>query len=163
MDRLAPGDARGLHLHAAGVLGVDGALAVDGLAEGVDHPAEQGVAHAHLEDVAGGLDRLALLDVAGLAEDHRADQLLFEVQGQPEGAVLELEQLVDGDAGQPAHPGDAVAHLGGARPTWAISVSGEYPSRCLRSAAVISLGLMVSSAIGAPFAAGGKLVGVRAC
>ena len=76
------------------------ALAVDGLAEGVDDPAEQAVADGHREDVAGGLDRLALLDVVAVAEDHGADRLLVEVQGEADGAVLELEQLVDGGVGQ---------------------------------------------------------------
>ena len=40
-----------------------------------------------------------------------ADRALVEVEGQPEGAVLELEQLVDGGVGQAADAGDAVAHL----------------------------------------------------
>ena len=42
--RLAADDARGLHLHAARLGRVDRALAVDGLAERVDHAAEQRVA-----------------------------------------------------------------------------------------------------------------------
>jgi hypothetical protein len=37
--RLAPDDARGLDLHAARLGAVDGAFAVDRLAQRVDHPA----------------------------------------------------------------------------------------------------------------------------
>ena len=35
-----------------------------------------------------------------VAEHDGADRLLVEVEGQPDGAVLELEQLVDGGPGQ---------------------------------------------------------------
>ena len=37
--------------------------------------------------------------------------VLVEVQGEADGAVLELEQLVDGAVGQAADAGDAVADL----------------------------------------------------
>ena len=90
------------------------ALAVDRLAEGVDDPAEQAVADRHREDAAGGLDGLALLDVVAVAEHDGADRVLVEVQGQADGAVLELEQLVDADVGQAGDAGDAVADLGDA-------------------------------------------------
>ncbi len=58
--------------------------------------------------------RRALLDGGGrlgVAEDHGADRLLVEVQGQTDGAALELEQLVDAHVGQARHAGDAVADL----------------------------------------------------
>ena len=51
------------------------------------------------------------LDVVDLAEDHRTDGLLVEVQGEAERATLELEQLVDCSVGQARHTGDAVADL----------------------------------------------------
>ena len=92
-------------------VGGDRALAVDRLAERVDHPAEQGVADRDRQDPAGRLDELLLLELVDLAEDDRADGLLVEVEGQPERAVLELEQLVDRGAGQAGDPGDAVADL----------------------------------------------------
>ena len=58
------------------------------------------------------LHGLALLDVAdAVAEDHGADRLLVEVEGEADGAALELEQLVDADVGQARHAGDAVADL----------------------------------------------------
>ena len=53
------------------------------------------VADGDAEDAAGGLHGLALLDAVGVAEHHGADRLLVEVQRQPDGAVFELEQLVD--------------------------------------------------------------------
>ena len=53
------------------------------------------VADRHAEDAAGGLHGLAFFDAIGVTEDDRADRLLVEVQGQTDGAVLELEQFVD--------------------------------------------------------------------
>ena len=90
------------------------AVAVDRLAEGVDDPAEHAVADGHRQDPAGGLDRLALLDAVDVAEHDGADRLLVEVEREADGAVLELEQLVDGGVGQPDDAGDAVADLGDA-------------------------------------------------
>ena len=97
-----------------GQVAVEGALAVDGLAEGVDDPAEQAVADGDRQDAPGGLDGRALLDggdLLAVAEDDGADRVLVEVQGEAEGAALELEQLVDGGVGQARHAGDAVADL----------------------------------------------------
>ena len=112
MHRLAAHDARRLHLHAASFSAHQGAFAVYGLAEGIYHPAEQGVAHRNRQDVAGRADGLALLDLVDLAEHHRADGVFVQVQGQADGPVLKLKHLVDGRAGQPGNAGDAVAHLG---------------------------------------------------
>src|SRR5690606_15464071 len=66
----------------------------------------------HGEDPAGGLHRLAFLDVARVAEDDGADRVLVEVQREADRAVLELEQLVHRGVGQTRHAGDAVADLG---------------------------------------------------
>ena len=114
VHRLAAHDAGRLDLHATAADVGERALAVDRVAEGVDDAAEEAVADGHREDAAGGLDRLALVDVVDLAEHHGADRLLVEVEGQALGAVLELEQLVDRAAGQARDPGDAVADLGDA-------------------------------------------------
>ena len=90
------------------------ALAVDRLAEGVDDAAEHAVADGHREDAAGRLDGLALLDLVDVAEHDGADRVLVEVEGEADGAVLELEQLVHGGVGQARDAGDAVADLGDA-------------------------------------------------
>ena len=110
-DRLAVDDPGGLHLQAAAEIGDDRALTVDGLAQGVDHPPEQGVAHRHRQDPAGRPDGLALLELVDLAEHHRPDGVLVEVERQPGDPALELEQLVDRGVGQPGDPGDPVVYL----------------------------------------------------
>ena len=109
--RLAADDPGSLDLHTAGLGGRDRALPVEGLAQGVDHTAEQGVTDGHRLDAPGCLDRLLLFEVVHLTEDDRADGVLVEVESQAERAVLELEQLVHGRSGQARHAGDAVADL----------------------------------------------------
>ena len=92
-------------------LGVDGALAVDRLAEAVDDPADERVADRDREDPAGALDRAAFLDVAGAPEHHRTDRLFVEVQRETEHPALELEHLVDRRVGETGDPRDAVTDL----------------------------------------------------
>ena len=90
----------------------DRPLAVDGLAQGVDDPAEEPVADGDRQDAPGGADRLAFLDVRRIAEDDGADRVLVEVEGEAEQAPVELEELVDHGVGQSRHAGDAITDLG---------------------------------------------------
>ena len=112
VHRLALHHRRRLELQRATLRRLDLAEAVDRRAERVDDAAEVGVADGHREDLAGPLDRLALLDLLEVTQDHDADLAGVEVQGDAEGAVLELEQLVGHHRGQAADPRDAVAGLG---------------------------------------------------
>ena len=47
----------------------------------------------HRDDAAGALDDVAFLDLGVVAEQHRADAFLFQVQRDAEDAVRELEHL----------------------------------------------------------------------
>ena len=147
---LAADDAGRLHLEAAlPRCCAIGPLPSIGLTERVDDAAEQRVADRHREDAAGRLDRAALLDVVGLAEDDRADRVLVEVQREAERAALELEQLVDRRCRAARRRGRCRRRpRARARPAPASSAGVNVPT-CLRSAAAISSALMVSSAIAA--------------
>src|SRR5216683_758681 len=123
VDRLDPGLQRLVHLlplhhrrrlqlELAQLGAGDLALAVHRVAERVHHPAEEAVAHGNGEDLAGTADPLALLDLAELTEDDHADLAYVQVEREPAGAVLELEQLVGHGRGQALDPRDAVAALG---------------------------------------------------
>ena len=109
VHRLALDDAGRLDLDAAAEGALDGALAVDGLAEGVDHAAHQGGARGHVGDAARALHLVALLHGGGLAEDRDADVVLFEVEHQAEEAAGELHELTGHGAREPVDAGDAVA------------------------------------------------------
>ena len=91
------------------LVGLDRALAVDRIAERVDHAAEQALADRHVDDRAGALDGLAFLDLAVVAEDHDADVVGFEVERHAAHAVLELDHLAGLDVVEAVDAGDAVA------------------------------------------------------
>src|SRR5690606_997208 len=84
-------------------------LAVDRLAQRVDHAAQQGRADRHFHDLAQALDLVAFLDAAVVAEDHDADIVALQVQGHALGAVGELHHFAGHDVVQAIDPGDAVA------------------------------------------------------
>src|SRR5690606_1048917 len=107
---LALHDAGGLHLEAAGLGGVDGALAVDGLAERVHHAAEQLLAHGHAGDLAGPLDGVALADGLEVTEDRDADVVLLEVEHEALLAGAELDELAADHALEAVDARDPVTH-----------------------------------------------------
>ena len=146
VHRLAADDAGRLHLEAARPRWCrSGPCRRSAWPSAFDDPADERVADRDREDAAGALDRAALLDVAGLAEDHRTDRVLVEVQREAERAALELEHLVDRRcSGRPATRA-MPSPTSSTRPTCAWSSDGVNVSTCLRSAAAISSALMVSS------------------
>ena len=108
--RLAVDDAGSDALDRIELGGDDRTLVVDGLTEGVDHAADEGVADRHAHDSAGALDLVAFLDFGGFTEQHGADLILFEVHGQARNAVGEGEQFASHDLVQAMNAGDAVAN-----------------------------------------------------
>ena len=148
VHRLAADDARRLHLEASHLGGVRSGPCRRSADRGAltTRPIER-VADRHREDAAGRLDRAALLDVARLTEDDRTDRLLVEVQGEPEGAALELEHLVHRGVGEALRPGrcrrrprahDRPGPSRGSARTW---------RRACAARAAISSALMVNSAM----------------
>ena len=92
-------------------LASDRPLAVERVPERVDDAAEQRLADRHRGDLAGAPHRVALLDLVPLAEQRDADVVLFEVEGEADDAVVELEHLERDAVLEPVHAGDAVAEL----------------------------------------------------
>jgi hypothetical protein len=79
-------------------------------AERVDDPAQQALAHRDVEQVVGALDRVALDDLVPLAEEHDADVVGLEVQGQAGDAVGQLEHLERAAVLEAVDARDAVGH-----------------------------------------------------
>ena len=92
------------------LLGLDGTLAVDGLAQRVDHAADHRFAHRHRHDAAGAANFVAFLDAGVFAQQHGAHLVFFQVQRDAGNAALELDQLAGHDVFQAVNAGDAVAH-----------------------------------------------------
>jgi hypothetical protein len=97
-----------LDLDAAALVGHDRALAVDRVAERVDHAAEQALADGHVDDRAGALDAVAFLDLGVRAEDHDADVVGLEVERHALHAVGELDHLAGLDLVEAVDARDAV-------------------------------------------------------
>src|SRR6516165_1027227 len=110
VHRLARNDAGRLDVDTTPLRSHDGTAAVDRIAERVDHAAEQFLAHRHVDDRAGALDGLPLLDLAVVAEDHDADIVGLQVERHAAHAVLELHHLAGLHIVETEHAGDAVAH-----------------------------------------------------
>src|SRR3954452_6022952 len=108
---LALDDARRLELERTGLRGVDRALAVDRVAERIDHAAEQRLPDRDARDLAGALHGLALGDLLPLAEERAADVVLLEVEREADDVVLELEHLERDALLEPVDARDAVAEL----------------------------------------------------
>ena len=102
-----PGAMRSI---GAELLRGDRPLAVDRLAERVHHAADHLLADRHRDDAARALHDVAFGDGLVLAEEHRADAVLFEVQRDAEDAVRELEHLARHGVVDAVHARDAVAH-----------------------------------------------------
>jgi len=110
LDRLAVDDAGCAALNGAELGGLDGACAVDGLAQRVDHAADHGIAHRHGHDLAGALDGAAFLDAGVGAQQNDGDGVLLQVLGHAVFAVIKLKQLTCHALFQTTGAGDAVAH-----------------------------------------------------
>ena len=108
---LAPDDAGSDFLDRIGDVALDRPFAIDGLAQRVHDAAQQPLAHRHLQQLAGGADLVALLELGVVAQNDDADFGLFEVQRQAGDAVAEVEHLVEHRVGQALDLGDAVADL----------------------------------------------------
>ena len=110
MHRLARDDARCLDLDTAAFGTLDRALAVDRVAQGVDHAAQQATAHRHVDDLAGPLDRVAFLNAAVFTEDHDADVVDFQVQRHALDAAGEFDHLTGLNVVEAIDAGHAVAN-----------------------------------------------------
>ena len=108
--RLAPDHAGGDLFDLVGDLGIDRALAVDRLAQRIDHAAEQLGADRYLENAAGTLDGIAFGNVLVVTQDHGADRVALQVQGEAEGVAGELQHFTLHHVGQAMDAADAVRH-----------------------------------------------------
>ena len=102
-------DTGGGHFDGAVGLGLDGTLAIDGLAQGVDNTADERLTNGHGYHPAGALNGVTLLDALIGAKDGDGDGVLLQVLGHAEGAVGEFYQLAGHALVQAGGLGNAVA------------------------------------------------------
>ena len=85
-----------------------GPLPSIGIAERVNHAAEQFLADGHFHDGAGPFDRVAFLDVTVGTENNDTDIVDFQVQGHAHDTTGELDHLTGLDIVQTVDTGDTV-------------------------------------------------------
>ena len=110
-DRRPLGHARRERLDRATKFRDHRALAVERVAERVEHAADHRVAHRHREQPAGALHLVALGHLEVVAEDDHADRVFLEVERQAGDAAGKLDHFAGHDAGKAPDAGDAVAHF----------------------------------------------------
>ena len=110
MNRFTRDDARRLHFDAAALGAYDRALAVDRVAERVDHAAEQALADRDVHDGAGPLHGVAFRDVAVIAEDNDAHVVVFEVQRHALETAGEFDHFTGLDIVESVDASDTVTH-----------------------------------------------------
>src|SRR5262249_37152341 len=93
------------------LVGVDRALAIDGLAERIHDATDHRLADRHLGDALGAGHRVAFLDLGVRAQQHRADVVGLEVQHEPVHAAGKFEQLTGERLVEAVDARDAVADL----------------------------------------------------
>ena len=108
MHRLTGNDARSLNFNAHALVSNDRALAVDRVAETVNHATEQALADRNVHDGAGALNSIALADFSVGAENHDTDVVGFEVQGHALNAIGEFDHFTGLDLVESVDAGNAV-------------------------------------------------------
>ena len=109
-DVLPLDDTGGGHFDGAVGLRLNAALAVDGLAQGVDNAPDELFAHGDGHDSAGALDGIAFLNALIGAEDDDGDGVLFQILGHAVGAVGKFHQLTGHALFKTRGLGNAVAY-----------------------------------------------------
>jgi len=110
VDGLTRQDTGGLELSTALLSSLDGALAVDGVAESVDDTAEKLRADRDINNFTGTLDDLTLLDETIGTEQHNTDLAGLEVHAHALDARGELDQLLSLDIGHAVHTGNTITN-----------------------------------------------------
>ena len=110
-NRRPLGHAGGERLHRAAEIGDHRPLAVERVAERIEHAADHRVTHRYGEQPAGALHLVPLSDLQVVAENDHADRVLFEIERQADDPAGELDHFACHHAREAPDAGDAVAHL----------------------------------------------------
>jgi len=107
---LAGDDARGNLFHGVEVRGFNGAFAVQGVAQCIYDTSEQGGPYRYLEQAACCLAGVSFFQPQGVADDHGADFVLFEVHGKPHHPAGEFYHFVEHGVAQTFYACDAITN-----------------------------------------------------
>ncbi len=108
VDRLTPDHARRDFLDRVGGLGIDRALAIDRVAQRIDHATQQFRTNRNFEDTAGALGAHAFGQAQVVTQNHGTYGVLLQVQCHAEDTARELDHLAVHDVGQTVDAYDTV-------------------------------------------------------
>ena len=94
VDGAAGKNTRGLNRGTAAFRRLDGTLAVDGVAEGVDDATQEGKTDKDIDNLTGTLNCVALLDETIAAEDGDTDIVGFQVEAHAPYTRREFHHLL---------------------------------------------------------------------
>lgn len=107
-DGLAGKNTGSLELSTASLGGLDGALAIDGVAESVDDTAEKLHTDGNIDNLSGTLDGLTLLDETVRTEQDDTDLAGLEVHAHALDTGGELDELLSLDVGHTVNTSDTI-------------------------------------------------------
>ncbi|MBA7615052.1 hypothetical protein ES703_22328 [subsurface metagenome] len=111
VHRLTAGNVGRYSLHGQGLLSLDRPLAIEGIAQGIDHPPDKGFTHRHLGDTPRAAHLVSFFNLGIIAQYDSGHAIFFQVQGDAHNIVGKLQQLVILGRRQPVNAGDAIANL----------------------------------------------------
>ena len=110
MHRFARDDTRRLDVHQTAFIRLDRALAIDGIAQGVDNAAQQALAHGYVNDFTGTFYCIAFGNGGVGTENNDADVIAFQVQGHTFDTAGEFHHFAGLYLIQTVNAGDTITH-----------------------------------------------------
>jgi len=109
LDGLPPGNARSHHFERTRLRREDRAFPVQRVAQRIDNPPHDGLAHGHRQKLSCAFDFISLGDLEIIAKNDNTHRVLFEVEDLPAHAAGEFDHFAGHRPSQAIDARDAVA------------------------------------------------------
>jgi hypothetical protein len=110
VDGLSGDNTGSLKLDSLSLVGEDGALAVDGVAESVDYTTEHTVADGNIDDGTSSLDNITFLNFSIVTKHDNTNVVSLEVKGHTLDARVEFDHLTSLDLGETEDSSDTITN-----------------------------------------------------
>jgi len=110
LDRLPGDDAGGLQSNPVPLLAADGALAVNGVTQGINDTSKDLVTNGDIHNGSGSLDNVSLLDELVITEHDNTNVVRFQVEGHALESRAELHHLLGLDVLETIDTSDTISN-----------------------------------------------------
>ena len=110
LDRLPGDDARGLESNSVPLLAADGALAVNGVTQGIDNTSKDLVTNGNIHNCSSSLDNVSLLDELVITEHDNTNIVRLQVKGHALESRAELHHLLGLDVLKTIDTSDTISN-----------------------------------------------------